>query len=325
MLSPWFLTPNASWNFCRLCQRHLNTSRGWSGGQNGEQIRTRRRQFRLVPEILSLLAAWWQFPLYGRVFRSSCTTVADVQRCKSVPPDHLLLDRSPNIGPLLSHWELGKFKNCWNKSFRTAKILTLLYQQFLNLLISQQDMSGPRLGALSNNRWSGGSRVWHYSFNAQQHNVLTCVRRYQALPIDTDTHTQSHRNPRALHLLIAKLYQYNRRLAWVSGKRSICLSSVLQPQVSGSDMDSASMFFPHCKPQKPTSSQRCSLAAWQVWAREHTYMPQQTHSQQTHGAVLLAGMWSSGDFVGDDFLSSPSVSVINPNIVILIRNFLFHL
>jgi hypothetical protein len=58
----------------------------------------------------------------------------------------------PNIGPLISRPELDKFKNCWNKSFRTSKILTLLYQQYPNLLISQQDMSGPRLGALSNNR-----------------------------------------------------------------------------------------------------------------------------------------------------------------------------
>ncbi len=32
-----------------------------------------------------------------------------------VPPDLLLLDRSPNIGPLISRWKLDKFKNCWNK------------------------------------------------------------------------------------------------------------------------------------------------------------------------------------------------------------------
>jgi hypothetical protein len=75
-----------------------------------------------------------------------------------VPLDHPLLDRSPNIGPLISRWELDKFKNCWNKSFITSKILTLLYQQFSNLLISQRDMSGPRLGTLSNNMWSGGIR-----------------------------------------------------------------------------------------------------------------------------------------------------------------------
>jgi hypothetical protein len=66
------------------------------------------------------------------------------------------LDRSPNIRQLMSRWELDKFKNFWNKSFVTSKILTLLYQQFSNLLISQRDMSGPRLGAMSNNRWSGG-------------------------------------------------------------------------------------------------------------------------------------------------------------------------
>jgi hypothetical protein len=72
-----------------------------------------------------------------------------------VPPDHLLLDRPPKIGPLISRWKLDEFKNCWKKSFRTSKILTLLYQQFSNLLIFQQDMSCPRLGALSNNRWSG--------------------------------------------------------------------------------------------------------------------------------------------------------------------------
>jgi hypothetical protein len=71
--------------------------------------------------------------------------------CEEAPPDHLLLDMSPNIGTLISCWELNKFKSCGNKSFRTSKIMTLLYQQFWNLLISQQDMSGPRLGALSNN------------------------------------------------------------------------------------------------------------------------------------------------------------------------------
>jgi hypothetical protein len=76
----------------------------------------------------------------------------DVWSSYNIRPDHLLLDSAPNLGPLISRWELGKFKNCWNKSFRTSEILTLLYQQFSNLLISQTDMSGPRLGALSNNR-----------------------------------------------------------------------------------------------------------------------------------------------------------------------------
>jgi hypothetical protein len=77
--------------------------------------------------------------------------------CHTLPPDHLLLDSVPNIGPLISRWELGNLKNSWNKSFRTSKILTLLYQHFSKLLVSQRDMSGPRLGALSNNRRSSGT------------------------------------------------------------------------------------------------------------------------------------------------------------------------
>ncbi len=81
---------------------------------------------------------------------------------KNIPRDHLLLDRSPHIGLLISRWELDKFKNCWNEGFWTSKILTLLYQQFSNLLISQWGSSGPRLGALSNNRWSGGSERRSY-------------------------------------------------------------------------------------------------------------------------------------------------------------------
>jgi hypothetical protein len=97
-------------------------------------------------------------------------------RSSEIAPDHLLLDSVPNIGPFISRWEPDKFKNCWNKSFRTSKILTLLYQQFLNSLISQRDMSGTRLGALSNNRWSGGRcrvlmifsfRSWTFSFDRQ--------------------------------------------------------------------------------------------------------------------------------------------------------------
>jgi hypothetical protein len=78
---------------------------------------------------------------------------------QGLPHDHLLLDSAPNIGPLISRWELDKYKNCWKKSCRTSKILTLLYQQFLDLLISQRDMSGPGLGALSNNRWLGDTGV----------------------------------------------------------------------------------------------------------------------------------------------------------------------
>jgi hypothetical protein len=88
-----------------------------------------------------------------------------------VPPDHLLFDSAPNIGPIISCWELDKFKTYWNKSFKTSKILALLYQQFLNLFISQWDMSGPRLGALSNNRRSGGNILLIFHFNFVAHST----------------------------------------------------------------------------------------------------------------------------------------------------------
>jgi hypothetical protein len=38
-----------------------------------------------------------------------------------LPPDNLLLDRSPNIGPIISCWELDKFKSCRNKSLEPLK------------------------------------------------------------------------------------------------------------------------------------------------------------------------------------------------------------
>jgi hypothetical protein len=45
----------------------------------------------------------------------------------SLPPDILLLDRSPNIGPLITRWDLTSSKIAdQNRSFRTSKILTLV-------------------------------------------------------------------------------------------------------------------------------------------------------------------------------------------------------
>ncbi len=72
-------------------------------------------------------------------------------------PDNLLLDSVPNLGPLISRWEINEFENCWYKSVRILEVLKFLFQQFLNLSSSQRDMSGPILGALSNNRWSWGT------------------------------------------------------------------------------------------------------------------------------------------------------------------------
>ncbi len=76
----------------------------------------------------------------------------------SYPPNHLLLDSAPNLGPLISRWVINKFGNCWYKSVRISEVLKLLFQKFLNLSSSQRDMSGPMLGDLSNNRWSGGNQ-----------------------------------------------------------------------------------------------------------------------------------------------------------------------
>jgi hypothetical protein len=73
------------------------------------------------------------------------------------PPKHLLLDSVPNLGPHISCWEINKFKNYWHKRVGILEVLKLLLHQFLNLSSSQRDMSGPRLGALSKNRWSGGT------------------------------------------------------------------------------------------------------------------------------------------------------------------------
>ncbi len=76
---------------------------------------------------------------------------------RRVPADHLLLDSALNLGPLISRWEINKFENCSYKSVRILEVLKFLFQQFMNLSSSQRDMSGPILGALSNNRWSGGT------------------------------------------------------------------------------------------------------------------------------------------------------------------------
>jgi hypothetical protein len=70
---------------------------------------------------------------------------------RRLPPDHPLLDSAPNLGPLISRWEINKFENCLYKSVRILKVLKLLFQHFLNLSSSQRDMSGSILGDLSNN------------------------------------------------------------------------------------------------------------------------------------------------------------------------------
>ncbi len=98
---------------------------------------------------------YWTVPLIlhhsypvGRLTSSKLET-------KLVSPDHLLLDSAPNLAPLISRWEINKFKNCWYKSVRILEVLKIFFQQFLNLSSFQRGMSGPISGDLSNNRWLG--------------------------------------------------------------------------------------------------------------------------------------------------------------------------
>jgi hypothetical protein len=94
-------------------------------------------------------------------------------RLHTVPSDHLFLDSAPNLGPLISRWEIAKFENCWYKSAGILEVLKLLLQQLLNLSSFQRDMSGPILGTLSNNRWSGGICSWMDWLNS----IFRCVVR----------------------------------------------------------------------------------------------------------------------------------------------------
>jgi hypothetical protein len=88
------------------------------------------------------------------------------QIASGLPPDHLLLDCAPNLGPLISRWKINKFENCWYKIVRILEVLKLLFQQFLNLSSSQRDMGATILGDLSNNRWSGAFLAIHDTWDS---------------------------------------------------------------------------------------------------------------------------------------------------------------
>jgi hypothetical protein len=52
--------------------------------------------------------------LLANLYRSfGLWTTMHMRLRSNIPPDHLLLDSAPNLGPLKSCWELDKFKNCW--------------------------------------------------------------------------------------------------------------------------------------------------------------------------------------------------------------------
>ncbi len=41
----------------------------------------------------------------------------------TLPPDHLWLDSAPDLGPLISRWDIDKFENCRYKSVRILEVL----------------------------------------------------------------------------------------------------------------------------------------------------------------------------------------------------------
>jgi hypothetical protein len=92
------------------------------------------------------------WPQRGNLF----SIVHDSFMDQQLPPDDLLLDSAPNLGPLILYlvWKLTSSKLPIQKcqDFICSRPLKLLFQQFLNLSSYQRDMSGPILGDLSKNR-----------------------------------------------------------------------------------------------------------------------------------------------------------------------------
>jgi hypothetical protein len=89
------------------------------------------------------------------------------------PHDHLLLDSAPNSGPLISCWNLTNSKVAETKVLEPLKSGHFCVSNLS--LITQRDMSGPRLGTLSINRWSGGTSL-HSSFLLIVHSELNSVQ-----------------------------------------------------------------------------------------------------------------------------------------------------
>ncbi len=57
-----------------------------------------------------------------------------LQHALLLPPGHLLLDSAPNLGPLISRWEINKFENYWYKcqNFTGSKAVVSEISEFVN-------------------------------------------------------------------------------------------------------------------------------------------------------------------------------------------------
>jgi hypothetical protein len=109
-----------------------------------------------VQNMRSTCAEWWAKPLRApTLFCLHCCAVFDCSKAWIWDYNHLPITYSWTGLLILDHsYLVGSLTNSKITETKALepKILTLLYQQFSNLFISQWDMSGPRLGALSNNR-----------------------------------------------------------------------------------------------------------------------------------------------------------------------------
>ncbi len=63
----------------------------------------RERCWRVLISLIHYLSVIFICPSFY-IFLTSCG--------HDIPPDHLLLDSAPNLGPLISCWEIYKFENC---------------------------------------------------------------------------------------------------------------------------------------------------------------------------------------------------------------------
>jgi hypothetical protein len=64
----------------------------------------------LIPILVLLALVIW--PSRRKSYSVQIRFASSQLRTQKMPPDNLLLDSVPNLGPLISHWELDKFKNC---------------------------------------------------------------------------------------------------------------------------------------------------------------------------------------------------------------------
>ncbi len=93
--------------------------------------------FNSTDQVVLATAVWWewfssQFVLpmdYRHENEDFLATYREILVSMNTP-DRLLLDSTPNLGPLISCWDINKIENFWYKSVRILEVLKLSFQQF---------------------------------------------------------------------------------------------------------------------------------------------------------------------------------------------------